>query len=283
MPHVKFPPLPLAQWQPSRDTVHGYTRVLGAVRRQLTPPQKHWWHVSLRAAASGLTTTPVPADEFTFDMLLDLCTHELCIATSEGDWWDMSLRGQPPQRFLEEALGALQTLGVEAALHGVELDLAGEGAYDTTAVEDFWHALAQIDALLKQFKGQLREETSPVQFWPHHFDLSLVWFSGNLVPGQDPADPEYADEQMAFGFSTGDEGTPEPYFYVTAYPWRDELLQAPLPAGARWHTEGWKGALLPYEAIVGSDDAGDYLLSYWQAAQRAGAALMQEARGPATA
>ena len=29
------------------------------------------------------------------------------------------------------------------------------------------------------------------------------WFSGRLVPGQDPANAEYADEQMNFGFSTG--------------------------------------------------------------------------------
>jgi hypothetical protein len=45
-------------------------------------------------------------------------------------------------------------------------------------VERYWQALAQIDILLKQFRGELREETSPVQLWPHHFDLSLVWFSG---------------------------------------------------------------------------------------------------------
>lgn len=29
------------------------------------------------------------------------------------------------------------------------------------------------------------------------------WFSGRLVPGQDPANAEFADEQMNFGFSTG--------------------------------------------------------------------------------
>ena len=65
--------------------------------------------------------------------------------------------------------------------------------------------------------------------WPHHFDLAVVWFSGRKVPGQDPNDPEYSNEQMNFGFSTGDSGTPEPYFYATAYPAPDGWMENDLP------------------------------------------------------
>ena len=41
------------------------------------------------------------------------------------------------------------------------------------------------------------------------------------IPGQDPADEESSDKQMNFGFTFGDEGIPEPYFYITAYPLPD--------------------------------------------------------------
>jgi len=142
-------------------------------------------------------------------------------------------------------------------------------------VEDYWQTLSQIDLLLKQFRGELREECSPVQIWPHHFDLSLVWFSGRLVPDVDPADAENADEQMAFGFSTGDEGIPEAYFYITAYPWPQGLTDVKLPDGASWQTEGWKGAVLTYEQLLEKEAPKDALLHFWRTVQAAGAALMR--------
>lgn len=269
-----FPSLPPDELHPSRDTIQVYSQVLGAVRRALTPPHKHWQHASLSAAAAGLTTTPIPGGDKTFEMLLDFTAHEFCLSTNEGDWWDMSLRGQSGQAFAEECMGALRTLGIEAAIDRDRFSDRDQRAYDTTVVEDYWQAASQIDVLLKQFKGELREETSPVQLWPHHFDFALRWFSGRLVPGEDPADAENADEQMAFGFSTGDGGVPEPYFYITAYPWPDALIQHTLPAGAKWHTDGWKGALLLYRTLVESAQPRELLLDFWRSTQRAGAALM---------
>lgn len=275
MTQTTFPPLPLAEWQPTRDTIHGYSQVLGAVRKALTPPQKHWWHISLRTAAAGLTTTPVPGGGMSFDILLDFTGHQLTISTSEGDWWDMSLQNLSLAEFTDETLNALRTLGVDVDMEREPFVNDRRGAYDAIAVEDYWQALSQIDVLLKQFRGELREECSPVQLWPHHFDLSLVWFSGRLVPGVDPADAENADEQMAFGFSTGDGGIPDPYFYITAYPWPEGLTSAKLPDGATWRTEGWKGAVLMYERLLEEDDPKEALLHFWRTVQAAGASLMR--------
>lgn len=270
-----FPLLPPETLHPSRDTIHTYCQFLGAVRRALTPPQKHWWHASLHAAAAGLTTTPIPSKDMTFEMLLDFTTHEFCLSTNEGDWWDMTLRGQSGREFVEETLGALRTLGVDVKVDHSKFSDKSHRAYDTTVVEDYWQAASQVDILLKQFKGELREETSPVQLWPHHFDFSLVWFSGRLAPGVDPDDAENADEQMAFGFSTGDSSVPEPYFYITAYPWQETLLQYEAPAGARWHTDGWKGALLLYSIVTKSEQPKEQLLDFWRTVQRTGASQMR--------
>jgi len=277
MTQTTFPPLPLEEWQPTRDTIHRYSQVLGSVRRALTPPQKHWWHISLRAAAAGLTTTPVPAEEMSFDMLLDFTGHQLTISTSEGDWWDMSLQNLSPADFAEEAVNALRTLGVDVEIDQEPFANDSRRAYDMMAVEDYWQTLSQIDLLLKQFRGELREECSPVQVWPHHFDLSLVWFSGRLVPGVDPADAENADEQMAFGFSTGDEGIPAPYFYITAYPWPKGLTDTSLPDGASWRTEDWQGAVLMHERLLEEDDPKEMLLHFWRTVQGGGASLMRGA------
>jgi hypothetical protein len=65
--------------------------------------------------------------------------------------------------------------------------------YDIEAIGRFRQAINWVDAAFKTFKGGLREESGPVQIFPHHMDVSMNWFSGRLVPGIDPADEESAD------------------------------------------------------------------------------------------
>ena len=106
MSQNKFPPLTPDKLNPTHNTIRGYAQVLGKVRRALTPKQKHWWHVSLRAAVTGLTTTPVPAGDFTFEMMLDFTTHQLVIKTSQGEEYRTPLRGQSVATFCEDTLAA---------------------------------------------------------------------------------------------------------------------------------------------------------------------------------
>lgn len=279
MSHSTFPALVLAEWQPTRDALQIYSKVLGKIRRALTPPQKHWGHISLRVVPQGLTTTAIPIsdadDDATVELVLDLQQGQLIITTSRSDSWRTPLAGQSAREFCDLTLAALANMGI-----AVEIDrslFADESAqvFEATAARNYGQAAANIDRVLKQFKAELPGETGPVQLWPHHFDLAMLWFSGRKVPGVDPADEENADEQMNFGFSTGDEGMPEPYFYITAYPWPASITDAPLPAGAVWYTKSWKGALLRYESLVGVEQPEEKLLAYLRAAYQAGSHLMQ--------
>ena len=271
-----FPALPLHQWQDTRDTIHGYAQLLGNIRRAGTPPQKHWWHISLRPTATGLTTTPIRSGNETVELLLDFTQHQLRLETSHGSSGSMALRGQSLRSLRRELLDGMDNLGV--ALPQIESEAFADdspGTYDPAAVRAFWQALSQMDIELTAFRHGLRQETSPVQLWPHHFDLAVNWFSGRLVPGQDPQNAEYADEQMNFGFSTGDQGTPEPYFYATAYPEPAGWSGEPLPPGAYWQQEGWSGAVLPYAAVVAAEDGRALLQAFLHRTQEAGAALMR--------
>jgi hypothetical protein len=146
--------------------------------------------------------------------------------------------------------------------------------YDIAAISRFRQVINWVDSVFKTFKGGLREETSPVQIFPHHLDVSMNWFSGRLVSGFDPADEENADEQMNFGFVTGDHSIPDAYFYATAYPAPDNWTDLALPEGAYWHTEGWTGAVLPYAAVVAAHSPKDLLLDYLRGLQAHGKKLM---------
>jgi hypothetical protein len=146
--------------------------------------------------------------------------------------------------------------------------------YDPDAAGRFRQSINWSAGVFAAFKGRLREETSPIQVFPHHFDLAMNWFSGRLVPGVDPLDEERADEHMNFGFATGDESIDDAYFYATAYPQPDGFTDLALPGGAFWHTEGWAGAILPYAALLDSDWPADRLLDFLRTLQAHGAELM---------
>lgn len=275
MPTYHFPPLPLAAWQATRATLHGYINVLGDARGALSPRQKHSQHRSLRVAAAGLTTTAIPYGALTFELLLDLSRHQVVVTTSRGERLAQPVRGQTAAAFYDQVTGALRLLGVEAPVARDKFAQLPAGEYDPAAVERFWLALTQIEGLIRRFKGELRGETGDVQFWPHGLDLAMLWFSGRLIPGKDPNSPRDADEQMNFGFSTGDAGLPEPYFYATAYPLPAALPGLALPEGVYWHHRGWQGAVLPYAALVEDPDPGERLIGYWRVVQKAGMGLMR--------
>lgn len=274
MPNITFPDLTLADWHPTRDTLQLYAQVVGYTRSALMPRMRHWEHGSLRTTATGLTTTPVPHGAQIFDIRLDFIQHTLSVVTSRGYAQSMPIFGQPIDQFCGDVLGFLANIDVNPQLDRSPFRDVEDREYDVAAVRRFWQAISQIDMTLKRFKGEQRKETSPVQLWPHHFDLAMLWFSGRLVPDTDPDDEENADEQMNFGFSTGDESIGDAYFYCTAYPLPDGLTDAELPGQVYWHTEGFTAAILPYRELVASDKAEELLLEYWRSFHAAGAALM---------
>ena len=98
----------------------------------------------------------------------------------------------------------------------------------------------------------------------------MIWLPGEKIPDQDPSDAEHAEKQMNFGFLFGDAGIPEPYFYVTAYPFPDAFASLPLPAGATWYTKDFHGAVLPYRELLKSEDPTSYLLELWSGLLTAG-------------
>ena len=271
----QLPELRLTDWNPTRDTLHQYARIIGKIRSRYMPKSKQWWHITLNVSARGMTTTPFPIAGQNLELTLDLAAHRLVIDSSDGWSAALSLADQRAAGLCSRITTTLAATGIDlepdllAAFDGEEIL-----PYDIEAIGRFRRVISWVDAAFKTFKGGLREETSPVQIFPHHMDLSMNWFSGRLVPGVDPADEENADEQMNFGFVTGDGSIPDAYFYTTAYPAPDNWSDSGLPEGAYWHTEGWTGAVLPYAAVTASDQPLELLLDYLRTLQVHGKKLM---------
>ena len=259
-----FPNLDPSAITGTRDALHAYSRVLGAWLKTCQTKRKHWWHASLRPSLSGLTTGVIHAG-FDFELELNLSESLLIGRTSSGERLTEKLHGQSA---MDLALG-IEEFMVAAGIDSSCLPQVADGAtaeFPSFNQEDAFNlgrTINAVSAALKLFRSGIREETSPIQLWPHHFDLSMLWLPGPKIPGQDPDNEEYADKQMNFGFTFGDEAIPEPYFYVTAYPLPETFPKLQLPAGTTWQTEGFSGAVLPYSELVKNTNPKTYLVDLW--------------------
>lgn len=247
----------------TRRALHAYSKILGAWLKAVRPKRKHWWHASLRPSLNGLSTGVVRA-EADFELELDMLASRLLVRI-RGTENRQDLSGQSTAgvtAWLDDVLGdsGLDRSNAPGSEVRTEQDFPG---YSREVAVAMHTALASVARALERFRAGIREETSPIQVWPHHFDLSMIWLPGAKIPGQDPANEEYADKQMNFGFVFGDEGINEPYLYVTAYPLPESLPSVRLPAGAVWQSEGFSGAVLRYADLAANADPDAYLSELW--------------------
>ena len=141
-----------------------------------------------------------------------------------------------------EQHGRLVTLKDAAEFVGFDLTRQ-DAAYDTSPLDvdvaaSTW--LGDLYGFGTSVLEQLRAEAPPgsapsrVQLWPEHFDLAV----------------ELGDEALgrraAYGVSPGDETTPEPYLYVSA-----------------WTSEGFEFA--PLAAILDAPDQREAALAFYRA------------------
>jgi hypothetical protein len=50
---MTLPELRIADWRPTKDTLHLYAQIVGKVRLATTPPRNHWWHAPCMSMCEG--------------------------------------------------------------------------------------------------------------------------------------------------------------------------------------------------------------------------------------
>jgi hypothetical protein len=286
-----WPPLPLSEWNDTRDTLHRWLQIVGKTRLALAAPINHYWHVTLYPTARGLTTSPMPYERGMLEVELDFVDHTLAFRSSDGSSRGMKLKPRTVADFYDEYVSHLRALGARLEIRPVPSEMEDElpfvedqqhRSYDPEAVNRCWTALTQGSRVLQRFRGRFLGKCSPVHLFWGAFDLACTRFSGRpapVHPGGVPHLPDrvvreaYSHECISAGWWPGVPGAPvaEPAFYSYSYPEPAGFAEARLNAG--YYSPELKEFVLPYESVRVASRPEELLLDFLQVTYEAGADL----------
>lgn len=285
----RWPSIPVAEWQDTRDTLQLYTQVVGKVRLANEPLLNHWWNSSLYVTARGLTTSLMPHPTGpAFQIDFDFCDHRLQVSTTAGTERSLPLEPRPVADFYTAVMGMLDELDVPTSIWPVPVEIEDaipfaddrvHAAYDGAAVRRFWRALVDMQRVLETFRTPFVGKSSPIHLFWGALDLAHTRFSSRTAPPHPGGAPNcgphvmweaYSHEVSSCGYWPGPPGD-EGIFYAYAYPDPPGYRDTPItPAGARWDDDLGE-FILPYESVRTATDPDATLLEFLQSTYDAAA------------
>jgi hypothetical protein len=288
-PSERWPAIPVADWQDTRDTLQLYTQVVGKVRLANEPTLNHWWNVPLYVTARGLTTSLMPHPTGpAFQVDFDFVDHRLDVTTTTGQRRSLDLEARPVSAFYAATMALLDDVGVSTEIWPMPVEIPGaiafthdheHASYDADAVHRFWLALVEMDRVLRVFRARFVGKSSPVHLFWGALDMAMTRFSGRTAPPHPGGAPNcgphvmweaYSHEVSSCGYWPGPPGD-EGVFYAYAYPEPEGYRDTPVtPDGARWDDELGE-FILPYELVRTAPDPDALLLDFLQSTYEAAA------------
>jgi hypothetical protein len=204
-----FPPMPLAEWRDTKETLHRFCQVVGKIRLAASVRRNHWWNVPFHLTGHGITTRPMGQADGNpvFCIDFDFVDHQLRISTLDGRAVAVPLQGQSVASFHDQTLQALAELGITVAIAPpppIDLpdaappvaDDTTHASYDPAWARRYWQALSQVNLVLEEFAARFSGKVSPVHHFWHTFDIahgttaamptSLIPASRNTTPISNP-------------------------------------------------------------------------------------------------
>jgi len=281
-----WPELHLSDWAATRDTLHMWTQIVGHIRMVLSPPVNHWWHITLYVTARGLTTSPIPYADHTFEIHFDFLDHRLVIATSRNEWRALKLEPKSVADFYKELMRLLNELGIQVKIHSKPDEVPDpipfaedrvHHSYDPEYARRFWQVLVATDSVLKEFRGRFIGKCSPVHFFWGSFDLCCTRFSGRRAPERAGADAmtreAYSHEVISVGFWPGSGAVSDAAFYAYCAPEPQGFRSALVLPDSASYKEALGEYILMYEDLCRAPDPKRALLDFAQTTYEAGATL----------
>jgi hypothetical protein len=289
--NAAWPPLPFTEWQPTCDTLHLWTQVVGKVKLALSPFLNEWWNVGLELTPRGLTTGTVPYDRGAFGIEFDFIDHTLAINTSAGARTALALSPCSVADFHRELMARIRHAGIEVSIHPIPVEVPDpvpfpedliHASYDPDYVHRWWRILLATSGVLMRYRSGFVGKSSPILFYWGSFDLNETRFSGRPArpPEHVPRFVRVAEDQenVACGFWPGNPTAAgvllgEPAFYSYVYPAPPGYPEAPLEPASAEYDRNLGEFILRYEQVRNSSSPESSILSFFESAYGAAATL----------
>lgn len=286
-----WPSLDLAKWSDTCATLHLWTQIVGKVRLTQSPWVNHSWHVTLYVTSRGLTTSPIPHGNRSFEIDFDFLRHRLVVRSSDGGEAGFKLRPQTVATFYRKLLERLRALDLPVKIYGKPNEIADpipfavdevHRSYDPDYANRFWRILVQTERVLQEFRARFIGKCSPVHLFWGGDDIAVTRFSGRTAPehpGGVPHLPDwvtreaYSHEVSSAGFWAGGGAISHPAFYSYAYPEPAGFAQAPVEPKEAFYSKDLREFILPYDAVRKAKDPDATLLQFLQSTYEAAANL----------
>ncbi len=257
----------LHDWDESSRALHQAVMLVSPVHQALITPRRNFLHIPLEVRPWGVESQALPmggrigVDFRSRTMTLtrpgggdrhfELVEHSqgslfraLLEALKEDELAEL-LRDLPEDSLVEGLVTRLHAEGRASASLTLEAVTRDQPlVVDPRTGSDYADVLYGVFPGLARFRARLEGHWTPLILWPHHLDISTLWFH--------PSNPEMNDggPHLNFGFAPF---TPsqyaEPYFFVYAYPYPEPFDPPSVPAPAFWHEDGWRGVVVTYEEL----------------------------------
>lgn len=239
----------LKNWSKTRDSLHQAALVLGAVRKLLVERQPNFQHLSLQVVPVGLSTGKTSAGE----LILDFTARAVILDAGK----QIRLEGLSQMLLTEQLVNMLAASGHSISPDRQHLNSETPFELDATQASGYAAALYTIYGAVRHFSQNLPGHKTPPVIWPHHFDLSFLWFAGE---GTD----EREDPHMNFGFSPYTEEIDGAYFYSYAWSKATGYLDIPTPPKTELVSGGSKYTVLSYDDVRQESDPSAYIQQHFQ-------------------
>ena len=257
-----WPPLPLDKWSDTYATLHMWTEVVGKVCLKLASPANHFWNVTFRIDARGLTTPLLPYEDRPFAFRFNFVDHRLEIQCSDGGARNIPLEPMTVAKFYDRVMRGLAEMGIQVKIWTMPVEVPNpirftedtvHHDYDPDYAHAFWRALVAIQPVFESFRCEFVGKCSPVHFFWGGFDLAVTRFSGRPnppKPGMDAMNAEaYSHEVISHGFWPGSGSVQEAAFYAYAVPPPEAFPSATIEPAAGYFDKEMGLFILPYESV----------------------------------
>jgi len=286
-----WPSLPLEAWSDTCATLHMWTQIVGKIRLAQSPWINHSWHVTLYVTTRGLTTSPIPYGNRTFQIDFDFINHQVTIQSSDGGMAGFSLQPQSVAAFYGRLKDEMAKLDLHININQKPNEIPDpipfdqdetHKAYDQVYANRFWRVLVQADRVFKEFRARFVGKCSLVHYFWGAPDLAVTRFSGRPAPehpGGVPHLPDrvareaYSHEVSSCGFWPGGGPIAYPVFYSYAYPEPSGFTSAPVKPNAAFYSKDLREFILPYDVVHAAESPDETLLDFLQTTYEAAANL----------